>query len=83
LDSELDRLFEAAKAADEAFRRHRLSKYEVGYEGGGTIGESTTDAARREWSERYELLSEESRRAHEAWRTYPDDRLERGTVGRS
>ena len=33
LDSELDRLFEAAKAADEAFRRHRLSTYEVGYEG--------------------------------------------------
>lgn len=87
MDSELDRLFEAAKAADEAFRRHRLSTYEVGYEGGGTIsdvsGDSTTETARREWSERYELLSEECRRAHEAWRTYPDDRLERGTVGRS
>lgn len=56
MDEELNRRMVALEAAEREWREHRLTGYELGYEGGGpSIGTATGQPFTREWREREAL----------------------------
>jgi hypothetical protein len=74
MDEELNRRMVALEAAEREWREHRLTGYELGFEGGGpTIGTATGQPFTREWREREEELWATFQAARETWRSYRPD----------